>query len=369
VENAQIEYADMPKWFTGTLEEFIYASALGHEMGIDTPELEVLFYSFIGELLKNGVITAQDLKETLKSEKTEPSPIRAILEDIWEAVKNDDKPKKEELLLTLKNMTQPSEQKPEGARQSEGAKQSDGVKQSEGAKQSDGAQQSDGAKQSDGVKQSEGVKQTESVKQTTGQPAATHQQAAPVQPEIRAVWEGADLKIEIVNPKTGEKLHSVPAQYSHGMQERINEFEVVRQIVAQAKFITTPAGEQRMTIHLSPEHLGQVDLRISLNNSEMQIHARVESGVAQTALENHIGLLREGLEKQGITLERLEVSVEQRENRETYAFLQERENQRHEDRNRRRRGKQNLHLAVSTAKNENSDTGRRLGYNTMEYLA
>jgi flagellar hook-length control protein FliK len=188
------------------------------------------------------------------------------------------------------------------------------------------------------------------------------------EPEVRAVWEGADLKIETINPKTGEKLQSVPVSNAHRMQEQMNQFEVVRQVVAQAKFITTPTGEQKMTIQLRPEHLGQVELRISLHNGEMQIHARVESATAQAALENHIGLLREGLEKQGITLERLEVSVEQRENRDAYALAREQEQKRDGKNNRRKKG-QAAHLAVSVAKDANADTGRRLGYNTMEYLA
>jgi flagellar hook-length control protein FliK len=154
------------------------------------------------------------------------------------------------------------------------------------------------------------------------------------------------------------------------MQEKIQEFEVVRQVVERARFITTPTGEQRMTIQLRPEHLGQVDLRISLNHGEMQVHARVESVVAQAALENHIGLLRDGLEKQGITLDKLEVSIEQRERQDANFLAQERENQHDGRRNGKRKRGRDMHLAVGVDKNSaNADTGRRLGYNTMEYLA
>ncbi|MDR0515431.1 MAG: flagellar hook-length control protein FliK [Fibromonadaceae bacterium] len=196
-----------------------------------------------------------------------------------------------------------------------------------------------------------------------------HQIVAP-QPEVRAVWEGGDLKIETINPKTGEKTQTISTRMQHSMQERIHEFEVVRQVVAQAKLITTPTGEQRMTIQLKPQHLGQVDLRISLSNSEMQIQARVESPIARAALETHIGLLREGLEKQGISLDRLEVSVEQRDKQDAFSLAerQDREEQRQSS-HKHRRGREQ-HLAVSVAaKDPNADTGRRHGYNTMEYLA
>jgi len=190
-----------------------------------------------------------------------------------------------------------------------------------------------------------------------------------VQPEVRAVWEGEGLKIELVNPRTGEKLQTTYETMPQKMQERINEFEVVRQVIAQAKFITTPTGEQKMTMQLRPEHLGQVDLRITLNHGEMQIHARVESVTAQSALETHIGLLREGLEKHGITLDRLEVSVEQRDRQDAYSLAERQEQREQKQNNRKHHRGREQHLAVSTGKNESSDTGRRLGYNTMEYLA
>jgi flagellar hook-length control protein FliK len=218
------------------------------------------------------------------------------------------------------------------------------------------------------TQQPQPTQQTQPEIRATVATAATKQQ--PVQPEIRAVWEANGLKIEVVNPKTGEKLQSTQAPMPSNMQGRIQEFEVVRQVVERARFITTPTGEQRMTVQLRPEHLGQVDMRISLNHGEMQIHARVESVTAQAALENHIGLLREGLEKQGITLDRLEVSVEQREKQDANALAHERENQHDGRKNGKRKRGRDMHLAVGVDKNNaNADTGRRLGYNTMEYLA
>jgi flagellar hook-length control protein FliK len=220
------------------------------------------------------------------------------------------------------------------------------------------------------MQQASQIQQPQQSLQTEPQQMRQTQQAQhQVQPEVRAVWEGEGLKIELVNPKTGEKLQTTYETMPQKMQERINEFEVVRQVIAQAKFITTPTGEQRMTMQLRPEHLGQMDLRIILNHGEMQIHARVESVTAQSALETHIGLLREGLEKQGISLERLEVSVEQRDRQDAYSLAEKQEQREQKHGNHRHRRGREQHLAVSIAKNESSDTGRRLGYNTMEYLA
>jgi flagellar hook-length control protein FliK len=100
----------------------------------------------------------------------------------------------------------------------------------------------------------------------------------------------------------------------------------------------------------------------------MQIQARVESTTAQAALESHIGLLREGLEKQGINLDRLEVSVEQKDRQDAFS-LAEKQEQHERQGNRKRNRSKEMHLAVSVKNDMSSDTGRRLGYNTMEYLA
>ena len=294
------------------------------EMGIK-PKDKVKFYELVNNLLDKGLINEQDLKDAIKIptmdnkskenkeiklEKTEPVVIKNVLEKLWTSFESENKVEKENVFSKLKEIVE---------------------------------------------SKSITVEKTE-IK------------FAKVEVEVRAIWDAGDLKIETVNPKTGEKLQSIPVANSHRMQERINEFEVVRQVVSQAKFITTPTGEQKMTMQLRPDHLGQMNLRIVLNNGEMQIHARVESATAQTALESHIGLLREGLEKQGINLERLEVSVEQRDRQDAFSLAERQEQQERHGKGRHHHGKE-THLAVSVKSDVSSDTGRRLGYNTMEYLA
>jgi flagellar hook-length control protein FliK len=308
------------------------ARVISMEMEIK-PEDRVKFYEVINNLLEKGLINEQDLKNAMKmptinnesssfepnskseknnAEKIEPAIIRNVLEKLWTSLESENKVEKENVVLKFKEIV---------------------------------------------IEAKNTVFEKIEIK------------SAKMEPEIRAVWEAGDLKIETVNPKTGEKLQSIPLANSHRMQERIHEFEVVRQVVSQAKFITTPTGEQRLTMQLRPEHLGQMNLRIVLNNGEMQIHARVESITAQTALESHIGLLREGLEKQGINLERLEVSVEQRDRQDAFSLAERQEQHERHGKGRHHHRNKEMHLAVSVKNDANSDTGRRLGYNTMEYLA
>jgi len=341
---------------------------LARQMGIEPSEG---FFKFMDDLLKQGYL--DDFEEVTMNfgvseviEKKELNFFEETLKELWECIKNGDEPKKEELLSLLKEIAVGRELSKQ-FKENLGTEQNTEVLDKVPDKTSD--------KALDSVLDLFSKKESES-KEDELNPAnlvkpAKHSEAKhekPIQPEVRATWEGATLKIELVNPKTGEKLQTVETAMPHRMQERINEFEVIKQIAAQARFITTPTGEQKLTIQLNPEHLGHVDLRITLNNGEMQIHARVESSTAQNALESHIGLLRDGLEKQGINLERLEVSVEQRD-RNAYALAQEHENQQHGEKNKKHKRGRTSHLAVSVARDENADTGRRLGYNTMEYLA
>ena len=346
---------------------------LAIKLGIE-PEDREEFYELIKDLLEQGVISLDDLddepdiedalvlvapekdeekndeeKNNEKSnEKKETGFLIDTLKELWECIKNGDTSKRQDFISLLKDITCVREF----------SKQ---LKESIDAEQK--AEVLDKSLDSTSKKEG-GFKDNELNIATLAKSKSREEKQA--QPEVRAVWEGNGLKIEIVNPKTGEKLQSVPA--TGNTQERVNEYEVIRQVIARAKLITTPTGEQRLTIQLRPEHLGQLDLRIILNRGEMQIHARVESATAQQALENHIGLLREGLEKQGITLERLEVSIEQKDKQDAWSLAEKHE--RHEQKHgqkRNHRGRES-HLAVSVA-NEKADTGRRLGYNTMEYLA
>ena len=319
------------------IENFAYFRFLMAEMEIE-PEDGAKFESLIHNLLENGLISSQDLKEAIKPVEAEPSPVREFFEELWENVKGKNETETVNLLSKIKDIAE---------------KDTSGENLLSILKQvADFSQNSEHSL----------LNKIDAVKNRQGEEKQ-------VQPEVRAVWEGEGLKIEVVNPKTGEKLQTTQTAMPQNMQERIQEFEIVKQIVAKARFITTPTGEQKIFMHLKPDHLGSIDMRISLNNGEMQIQARVDTQEARQALENHIGFLREGLEKQGINLDRLEVSVEQRERQDAWSLAEKQEQHEQRQKNRRHRRGREMHLAVSVAKDANADTGRRLGYNTMEYLA
>jgi len=463
---------------------FVAKDAINLKMFIMAEKFEILqenrenFYWFIDDLLEKGLITFQDLDDTIAEFSGENAELEldffwVTLKNLWDSVKNGDESKKEELIAMLRAVAeikesakelketlqanpvsqeqplrqaqQPQEeqplqqqalplrqvqrpqqelplrqaqrpqqhqpvqenqplrqvQQPQQVQPVQQAQENQLLRQAQQPQPVQQAQQHQPAQEEQPLRQaqqpqpvqeeqplkqaqqpqpvqpiqqaqeSQPLKQAQQAQQPA-QPSQPEQQAQPAQPmqqpqpEVRAVWEGGGLKIEVVDAKTGEKLESVPA--GSNMQERIHELEVIRQVVAKAKFITTPTGEQRLTIQLRPEHLGQLDLRVILNRGEMQIFAKVESATAQHALENNINFLREGLEKQGIHLDRLEVSIEQREKQDAWSLAQERREQKGHHNRQHKHGRE-ARLAVSVNGDAKADTGRRLGYNTMEYLA
>ena len=201
-----------------------------------------------------------------------------------------------------------------------------------------------------------------------------HSAASPVnelETETRVHWDGSKLQIDVVDSRTGTKLHSSATTPYADMASRIQEFDVVRQVAEKVRFLAHD-GTQSMSMRLNPEELGSVDLRIVMKQGEMQIHARVESEVAQRALESNAGLLREGLEKQNIVLDRLEVSVERKSDGQSTGWAQEGSGKSSDEERRKSRragsSSRDQVLAVSVQRGD-ADTGRRLGYNTMEYLA
>ncbi|WP_019424988.1 flagellar hook-length control protein FliK [Paenibacillus sp. OSY-SE] len=61
-------------------------------------------------------------------------------------------------------------------------------------------------------------------------------------------------------------------------------------------------------ISLYPEHLGQVDVRLTMQNGQLTARFMTEHGMAKDMLEQQMSLLRGALQTQGIQVDKLEVS-------------------------------------------------------------
>lgn len=67
-------------------------------------------------------------------------------------------------------------------------------------------------------------------------------------------------------------------------------------------------GITEARIMLTPEHLGQLDVRISMQNGQMTAQFIAESAAAKEIIENQLGVLRNALQNQGLNVEKLVVA-------------------------------------------------------------
>lgn len=78
--------------------------------------------------------------------------------------------------------------------------------------------------------------------------------------------------------------------------------------------------EARITLH--PEHLGHVDIRLTVQNGQLTAQFLTQNGMAKELLENQMAQLRTALQGHGLQVERMEV-VQQTPFSSTSAFLQQ----------------------------------------------
>ncbi|TJY43186.1 hypothetical protein E5161_04625 [Cohnella pontilimi] len=74
------------------------------------------------------------------------------------------------------------------------------------------------------------------------------------------------------------------------------------------QFVLTQAGgahEAKILLH--PEHLGQVDIKIMIQNGQLTAQFVTENGAARDLLENQLSQLRTALQGQGLQVDRMEV--------------------------------------------------------------
>ncbi|MBF0431622.1 MAG: flagellar hook-length control protein FliK [Fibrobacteria bacterium] len=142
--------------------------------------------------------------------------------------------------------------------------------------------------------------------------------------------------------------------------------QILKQI--SGGFISTiNNGIKEIQVQLEPEHLGKVNISMELKNGEMSGKVYVENEAVKQLLETNLNQLRESIESQNVKIGSLEVAID---NQKESLFEQAQNN-------RRRLGglrngdkdKEGVLDIDAILGNGMGDTGRRLGYNTMELVA
>ncbi|WP_027084305.1 flagellar hook-length control protein FliK [Cohnella panacarvi] len=108
---------------------------------------------------------------------------------------------------------------------------------------------------------------------------------------------------------------AMPAQVPvQQFAEQMQKFMVKQFMLTQGNGTT----EARLT--LTPEHLGQVDIRIIMQNGQLTAQFMTDNVMARELLENQMSQLRSSLSAQGLQVDRLEV-VQQPSNANTTSLL------------------------------------------------
>ncbi|BBH20871.1 hypothetical protein Back11_22160 [Paenibacillus baekrokdamisoli] len=118
----------------------------------------------------------------------------------------------------------------------------------------------------------------------------------------------------------------------------VQEFaETVQGLVVKQFSVTKSNGVSEARIMLYPEHLGQVDVRISVINGLLTAHFQTDTVAAKDMLENQMAQLRSALQSQGLQVDKLEVSQAAQQSN----LFQDRQGQSGKDQQASKRNKSN----------------------------
>ncbi|MDQ0059664.1 flagellar hook-length control protein FliK [Paenibacillus harenae] len=84
--------------------------------------------------------------------------------------------------------------------------------------------------------------------------------------------------------------------------------ETMTGLVVQKFDVTSIDGVSEAKLLLFPEHLGQVDVRISMQNGQLTAIFHTDTASAKDMLDNQLAQLRTALQAQGLVVDKLEVS-------------------------------------------------------------
>lgn len=115
------------------------------------------------------------------------------------------------------------------------------------------------------------------------------------------IWEGEGLKTAGEASLVRPAATSVPQVPVHEFAQFLDRF-IVRSLQ-----IHQTNGFSEAKISLVPEHLGHVEIKLTLQNGQLTAQLVAETVLGREMLEQHIGSLRQSLQTQGLQVERLEV--------------------------------------------------------------
>ncbi|QAY65603.1 flagellar hook-length control protein FliK [Paenibacillus protaetiae] len=141
--------------------------------------------------------------------------------------------------------------------------------------------------------------------------ASANQEQAPEDREDGLRGQPAELFSSILNQANPTAAASSPAAAAKGAVAgyvNANQFaQSMTDFIVQKFDVTSLNGVTEAKIQLTPEHLGKLDLRISVQNGQLTAIFHADSAAAKDMLDNQMAQLRSALQAQGLTVDKLEV--------------------------------------------------------------
>jgi flagellar hook-length control protein FliK len=156
--------------------------------------------------------------------------------------------------------------------------------------------------------------------------ANTNSQVAVV-PSVAAAEEAGNSEAQpawtfmqndpLANPESLTGKASVPVQVP------VQQFaEQMEKFLVKQFSLTQGNGISEAKLSLTPEHLGQVDIRIVMHNGQLTAQFITDNAMARELLDNQMAQLKTALSSQGLQVERLEV-VQQSPSSTGTSFMQQ----------------------------------------------
>ncbi len=171
-----------------------------------------------------------------------------------------------------------------------------------GSKAKEESAGADNSKSKEKSENSESTKAETDTKIINNQVAANNTQNQ--QQNEQNVQVVGDIKINAVNNQTQVNK----AEFS--MPQPVRTSEVINQVVEQAKVIVGQ-DKSEMIIHLKPDHLGKLELKVVTEQGIVAAKFIAESHQVKEIIETNMQLLKDSLEKQGLSIDNVSVQVGQ----------------------------------------------------------
>ena len=109
---------------------------------------------------------------------------------------------------------------------------------------------------------------------------------------------------------SADKTASAPIESIRTERQHVPASEIISQIVEKAGVVITH-DKSEMVMELKPESLGRISLKVVTENGIVMAKLVAENKQVQQVLETNLQTLRESMERQGINVQSLSVSVRQ----------------------------------------------------------